>query len=328
MMNNVRKLITALCGVVFIAPFGLFAQAPGAYPAKPIRLIVPYSPGGLNDSTARLLAPKLSDALRQPVLVENRTGANGTIGADAVAKAAADGYTLLVGGGGDTAIAPHLTPNLPYNPERDLAPVSLIAVTPLVIAAHPSLGVQNIQELIALAKAKPGTLGFASVGDGSAQHLTGEMLMAAANIRLVHVPYKGAGQSLPDFLGGQIALGIYGVSTIYPHAKSGKAKVLAVTTGTRSSTAPEWPTLAESGFPEIDTSIWVGLLAPAGTSKAIVDKLNVEVVRILRLPEIAERFASQGASPVGNSATEFKTFIAAESTKYSRIIKLAGVKAQ
>lgn len=327
-MNHRRKIIIALCAIGLVAPFGTFAQKPGAYPTKPIHLIVPYPPGGLNDTLARLLGARLAEGLGQPVLVENKTGASGMIGADAVAKAPADGYTLLVASGAEIGINQHLYAKTPYNPERDFAPISLVAITPLVIVAHPSVPAQNIQELVALAKAKPGTMGFTSVGDGSSQHLTGEMLMSAAGIQLVHVPYKGAGQSLPDFLGGQIPLGIYGVSTIFPHVKSGRAKVLAVTTLKRSSAVPDWPTLAETGFPEFDTSLWVGILAPAGTPKDIIDKLNLEITRILKIPEVVNRMASQGADPVGNSAAEFKAFIAAESLKYARIIKQLGIKVQ
>ena len=314
--------------IMALAPLVGLAQAPAAYPAKPIHLIVPYPPGGLNDTMARLVGSRLADALGQPVLAENRTGASGMIGADLAAKAAPDGYTIMMASGAEIAIIQHLNAKMPYNAERDFAPISLVAVTPLVIAAHPGVPAQNMQELVALAKAKPGTMGFASVGDGSAQHLSGELLMSTAGIRLVHVPYKGAGQSLPDFLGGQIPLGIYGVSTIFPHAKAGKARVLAVTTLKRAAAVPDWPTLAESGFPGFDTSLWVGLMAPAGTPRAIVDKLNAEVARILKLPEVAERIISQGADPSPNSAAEFKTFIAAESAKYARIIKQAGVKPQ
>lgn len=310
------------------APFIALAQAPATYPSKPIHLIVPYPPGGLNDTMARLLGARLADALGQPVLAENRTGASGMIGADLAAKAVPDGYTIMMASGAEIAIIQHLNANMPYNAERDFAPVSLVAATPLVIAAHPSVPVQSMQELVALAKAKPGTLGFASVGDGSAQHLSGELLMTTAGIRLVHVPYKGAGQSLPDFLGGQIPLGIYGVPTIFPHVKSGKARVLAVTTAKRAAAVPDWPTLAESGFPGFDTSLWVGLVAPAATPKAIIDRLNAEAARILRLPEVAERIVSGGADPSPSSPAAFKAFIAAESAKYARIIKQAGVKSQ
>jgi tripartite-type tricarboxylate transporter receptor subunit TctC len=325
-MKNRRNLIFALGAIMLAAPFNLFAQQAGAYPNKPIRLIVPFAAGGMNDILARLVGAKLAESLGQQMLVENRTGAGGMIGAEVVAKAPADGYTLMMGSGTETAIVQHLYPKISYNPERDFAPVSLIAIAPLVFAAHPGLAANTIPELVALAKAKPGTLAFASVGDGSPQHLTGEMLMAAADIRLVHVPYKGAGQSLPDILGGQIPLGVYGLLTIFNHAKSGKLKVLGVTTPQRSSAAPDIPTLAESGFPGFDASIWAGVLAPAATPKDIVDKLSAEIGRIVRLPEIASRISSQGAEPVGNTPAQFSAFIAAESAKYARIIKQANIK--
>ena len=316
-MKTRRKVVMALGAAALAAPLRTFAQASGKYPVKPIRMIVPYPPGGLNDFTARLLAQRMTDSLGQQVVVENRPGASGAIGADLVAKSPA---------GAEIAINQHLAASMPFNPERDFAPISLVAVTPLVIAAHPSVPAQNIQELIALAKAKPGTLAFASTGDGSSQHLSGELLMSMANIKLVHVPYKGAGQSLPDFLGGQIPLGIYGVSTIFPHVNAGKAKVLAVTTPKRVAAVPDWPTLAESGLPGFDTSLWVGLLAPAGTPKDIVDLLNAEVRRIVKLPDVVGRMVSQGADLVGNSPAEFKEFIAAESAKYARIIRQLGIK--
>jgi tripartite-type tricarboxylate transporter receptor subunit TctC len=326
MLSTMRTAAAALSaiGLVLAAAPSVWAQA--SYPTKPIRMIVPFPPGGLTDFLARLTAQKLSETLGQQVVVENRTGASGMIGADAVATAPADGYTILMASPAEIAVNHYLYAKVPYNPERDFAPITLVGVTPLVIAAHPSVPAKNIRELVALAKAKPGELGFASAGTGSTQHLTGEMLMTAAGIRLVHVPYKGAGQSIPDVLGGQLPLGIYGLLTIFQQAKAGKLRILAVTTPKRSPVAPEYPTLAESGFPGFDTSLWNGLLAPAATPKDIVAKLHAETVRILKLPDVVERIASQGAAPVGNTPAEFAAFITAESAKYSRIIKQAGVK--
>ena len=302
------------------------ALAAQTYPGKPIRVIVAFSAGGGTDLVARAVGQKMSEHWGQPVVVENRVGAGGMIGADLVAKAPPDGYTLLVCSPAEIAVNHHVYPKVPYDPERDFAPISLITVTPLVIAAYPGLPVKDIRELVALAKTKPGTLGFATPGTASTQHLTGEMLMAAAGIELVHIPYKGAGQSIPDVMGGQVPLGIYGILTISQQAKAGKLKALAVTTPKRSPAAPEWPTLAESGFPGFDTSLWFGMLAPAATPKDIVDKLHAEVVRILKLPDVAERIASQGGEVVGNSPAEFAAFIAAESAKYAKIIRQAGVK--
>ena len=310
------------CAVLFIAP-AAFAQS---YPGKPIRIIVPYSAGGGTDIVARAVGQKLSEIWGQSVIVDNRAGASGMIGAEAVAKAPTDGYTLLMATPPEIAVNHHLYTKVSYNPERDFAPITLVAITPLVIATHPGVPAKNIRELVALAKAKPGTLGFATPGTGSTQHLTAEMLMAAAGIQLVHIPYKGAGQSIPDVVGGQVPLGIYGLLTINQHAKAGRMRVLAVTTLKRSSAAPDLPTLAESGFPGFDTSLWFGLLAPAATPKEIVGKIHSDVVRALKLRDVEERIASQGANIVGNSPVEFAAFIAAESAKYARIIKQAGVK--
>jgi len=296
------------------------------YPAKPVRIIVAFSAGGGTDLVARAVAQKLAERWGQSVLVDNRVGASGMIGADAVAKASADGYTLLMASPQEIAVNHFLFAKVAYDPERDFAPITLVAVTPLVVAAYPGVPAKNMQDLVALAKAKPGTLGFASPGLGSTQHLTGEMIMDQAGIKLVHIPYKGAGQSIPDVLGGQVPLGIYGLLTINQHAKSGKMRILAVTTPKRASSDPEIPTLAESGFPGFDTSLWFGLLAPAATPKDIVAKIHDDVIQALKLPDVKARIAEQGADIVGDTPAEFAAFIAAESAKYAKIIKQAGVK--
>ena len=311
--------------IVCAAPFAAAAFAQ-AYPGKPVRIIVPYSAGGGTDIVARAVGQKLSEAWGQSVIVDNRAGASGMIGAEAVAKAPADGYTLLMATPPEVAVNQHLYGKIGYRPERDFAPITLVAVTPLVIAVHPGVPARNIQELVALARAKPGTLAYATPGTGSTQHLTGEMLMAAAGIQLVHVPYKGAGQSIPDVMGGQVPVGIYGLLTISQQAKAGRLRVLAVTALKRSSTAPDLPTLAESGFPGFDTSLWFGLLAPAGTSQDVIGRVHAETLRALKLPDVVERIASQGADIVGNGPAEFAAFIAAESAKYAGIIRQAGVK--
>jgi tripartite-type tricarboxylate transporter receptor subunit TctC len=316
-----RQVVLGL--IALLAASQGFAQS---YPSKPIRIIVPYSAGGGTDIVARAVAQKMSENWGQSVVVDNRVGASGMIGADAVAKAPADGYTLLMASPAEIAVNHHLYAKVPYDPERDFAPVTLVAVTPLVVAVYPGLPAKTIQELVALAKSRPGTLGYATPGTGSTQHLSGEMLMSAAGIRLVHIPYKGAGQSIPDVIGGQVPLGIYGLLTIHQQAKAGKLKVLAVTTPKRSSAEPDWPTLAESGFPGFDTSLWFGLLAPAATSKDIIGRLHLEVARILKLPDVVERIASQGGDVVGNTPAEFTAFIASESAKYAKIIKQANVK--
>jgi len=303
------------------------AQAPAqSYPSRPVRIVVPYSAGGGTDIVARTVGQKLADKWKQSVIVDNRVGANGIIGADAVAKAPADGYTLLMSSPAEVSTNPHLYANIPYNAERDFAPVSLIAVTPLVVAVNPGVPAKSIQELIALAKEKPASIGFATPGLGSTQHLSGEMLMMTAGIKLVHVPYKGAGQSIPDVIGGQVPMGIYGVLTISQHVKAGRLRMLAVTTPKRSSAYPDLPTLAESGFPGFDTSLWFGLIAPAATPKAVIGKLHDDVIEALNLPDVKARIAEQGADIVGDTPAEFTAFIAAESAKYAKIIKQAGVK--
>jgi tripartite-type tricarboxylate transporter receptor subunit TctC len=310
-------------------PWLLFACATQAlaqaYPARAVRIVVPYSAGGGTDIVARAVGQKLGDKWGQSVIVDNRVGANGIIGADAVAKSAADGHTLLMSTPAEVSTSPHLYANIPYNAERDFAPVTLITVTPLVIAVNPGVPAKTLQELIALAKARAGTLAYATPGTGSAQHLTGELLAVAAGIKLVHVPYKGAGQSIPDVIGGQVPMGIYGMLTISQHAKAGRLRVLAVTTQKRSAAAPEWPTLVELGLP-VDTSLWFGLIAPAATPKFIINKIHDDVVAALKAPDLRERIASQGGDVVGNTPEEFAAFIAAESAKYAKIITQAGVK--
>jgi tripartite-type tricarboxylate transporter receptor subunit TctC len=316
--------------ILLLAASAAAAQAPSgpAYPSKAIKIIVPFSAGGGTDLVARAVGQKLAEAWHQPVIVDNRVGAGGMIGADAVAKSAPDGYTLLMCSPQEVAVIQHVTPKMPYDARRDLAPITLVTVSPLVVAAHPGLPVKTIQDLVALARSRPGTLGFATPGLASTQHLTGEMIMQAAGIQLVHVPYKGAGQSIPDVIGGQVPLGIYALLTITQQARAGKLRVLAVTTPRRSAIAPEVPTLAESGFPGFETSNWFGLLAPAATPKPIIDMVNTEVVRILKLPDVAERITSQGGEIVGNSPDEFAAFIASESAKYGKIIREAGVKSE
>jgi tripartite-type tricarboxylate transporter receptor subunit TctC len=315
------RIFLTLCAALLSLP--AFAQS---YPSKPVRIVVAFSAGGGTDIVARAVAQKLGEIWGQSVFVDNRVGAGGMIGADMVAKSPADGYTLLMASPQEIAVNHHLYKNVSYNPEKDFAPITLVAVTPLVVAVYPGVPAKTIQELVALAKEKPGTLGFATPGTASTQHLTGEMLQAAAGIKLVHVPYKGAGQSIPDVMGGQVPIGIYGVLTISQQAKAGKLRVLAVTTPKRSASYPDWPTLAESGFPGFDTSLWFGLLAPAATPKDIVGKIHDDTIRALKQPDVAERIAAQGADIVGDTPAEFAAFIAAESAKYDAVIRQAGVK--
>ena len=317
------KLRIPLSSALAVCSLTAFAQT---YPSKPVRIVVPYSAGGGTDIVARAVGQKLNEKWGQSVIVDNRVGANGIIGADAVAKSPADGYTLLMATPAEVSTNPHLYPNIPYSAQRDFTPITLIAVTPLVVAVNPGVPAKSIAELIALAKEKPGTMGYATPGTGSAQHLTGEMLMMSAGIKLVHVPYKGAGQSIPDVIGGQVPIGVYGVLTISQHVRAGRLRVLAVTTPKRSTAYPDFPTLSESGFPGFDTSLWFGLLAPSATPKDVVAKIHDDVIQVLKLPDVKERIASQGAEIVADTPAEFAAFISGESAKYAKIIKQAGVK--
>jgi tripartite-type tricarboxylate transporter receptor subunit TctC len=313
------------CCLALLAILSLAAHAQ-SYPTRPVRIVVAFSPGGSTDLLARAVGQKLGERWGQPVVVENRVGASGMIGADAVAKSAPDGYTLLMCSPQEVAVNHHVFPKVPYDPRRDLAPITLVTVTPLVIAVNPGVPAKDIAALVALAKAKPGTLGYATPGTASTQHLTGEILQAAAGIKLVHVPYKGAGQSIPDVIGGQVPIGVYGILTISPQAKAGKLRILAVTTPKRSPIAPDVPTMAESGFPGFDTSLWFGLLAPAGTPKDVIAKIHDDAARALALPDVAERIAAQGGEVIGSTPAEFAAFIAAEDAKYAKIIREAGVR--
>jgi len=322
-MNLLRLAATALAALACIST----VRAPAEnYPAKPVRIVVPYSPGGSTDILARAIGQKLGEAWHQSVVVENRVGASGMIGAEFVARSSGDGYTLLMASPAEIAVNQHVYSKMSYSPERDFAPITLVAIMPHVIVASPVVPANNIRELIALAKAKPGALSFVSPGTGSTQHLTGELFNALAGTSIVHVPYKGAGQSIPDVIAGQVPLGVFGLLSIMPYAKAGRLRVLAVTTAKRSPAAPEFPTLAESGFPEFDTSLWFGLLAPAAVRKEIITTIHAATVATLRGPEVSERINSQGGEAIGNSPAEFAAFIAAESAKYARIAKQAGVK--
>jgi tripartite-type tricarboxylate transporter receptor subunit TctC len=314
---------TFLAALALLLSFSSFGQG---YPAKPVRIIVPYSPGGSTDILARAIGAKLSDAWKQSVVVENRIGASGMIGAEYAARAPADGYTLMMTSPAEIALNQNLFAKMTYNPEKDFAPITLIAIMPLVIAANPQLPVTSVRGLVDFAKANARPLSFASPGTGSSQHLTGELFNSMAGVHIEHVPYKGAGQSIPDVISGQVPLGVYGLLTIMPHVKSGRMRLLAVTTPKRAGAAPDTPTLAESGFPGFDTSLWFGLMAPAATPKALVGKIHDDAVRALRLPDMLERIDSQGAEAVGNTPAEFGAFIAAETAKYAKIIKQANVR--
>ena len=316
-----------LRSVAIIFSAGVFAAPAVAqeYPIRPIRMIVAYPPGGGTDIVGRLMAQKLSENLGQNVVVDNRGGATGNIGTELAARATADGYTLLMGNVAPNAINVSLFKKLPFDPVKDFAPVSLVAVTPNILVVHPSLAVKTVKDLITLAKAKPGALNFPSAGTGSSSHLAGEMLKSMAGIDMVHVPYKGGGPALIALLSGQVQLMFATLPAAMPHVKSGKVRPVAVTTSHRSQALPELPTIAESGVPGYEAATWYGLLAPAGTPKAIISALHGQVVRILA-SETRQRLLAQGFEPAGSSPSEFASYIRAEIVKWAKVIRDAGIQ--
>ncbi|HTP96490.1 MAG TPA: tripartite tricarboxylate transporter substrate binding protein, partial [Burkholderiales bacterium] len=322
--NEHGVIARILAALLIAAAAPLHAQS---YPAKPVRLIVPFAPGGTTDITARLMAQKMTDAWKQTVIVENRPGASGMIGADLVAKSQPDGYTVLVSSTQEMAINQHVFSRMAYNPDKDFAPVTLASVTPLILVLHPSIPARSVKELVALARTRPGQLTFASAGTGSVQHLAGELLKTTARIDMVHVPYKGAGPVMIDLVGGQVSMFFSGMPPAMPHVRAGKLRALAVTTTTRSPAAPEVPTMIEAGVAGFDISNWFGVFVPAGTPAEIVGRLNAEMVRALKQPDVKEKLSSQGAEPVGNSPAELERFVRAETEKYRRIVKQSGAKA-
>jgi tripartite-type tricarboxylate transporter receptor subunit TctC len=295
------------------------------YPAKPIRLVVPFPPGGSLDVVARAIGQKLAEAWGQPIVVDNRPGAGGSIGADLVAKSAPDGYTIL-GALSTQAVNVSLYGRMPYDPVRDFEPVTLVAVKPDVLIVNPSVPANSVKELIAYARANPGALSFGSGSNGGAGHLAGELFKTEAGVDMVHVPYRGAAPAMQDLLAGRIQLMFDDLADATRQVRAGKLKALAVTTAHRSALVPELPTLAEAGLAGFDISTWWGFLAPAGTPKAIVAKWNAEVTRILATPEMETLFAEQGAEPSPTSPEAFGAMIRSEIAKYAKIVKASGAK--
>ena len=298
-----------------------------AYPTKPVRMIVAVPPGGPADTLARLVAPRLSESLGQPIVVDNRPGANGIIAYETTARAAPDGYTFTAVAAG-VVINASLYKSVPYDPLKDFAPITLGITVPNILVVHPSVGATSVKELIALAKAKPGTLAFASAGNGTSGHLALEVFRAAAGIEVIHVPYKGGGPALAEVLAGQVNALFSIALAATPQIKAGKLRALAITSAKRSSVAPDLPTVAEAGFSGFEVVGWFGWLAPAATPRAIVTRLNAELVRALRVPEVRERLLSQSTEPVGNSPQEFAAFMRAEHEKWSRVIRAANIRVE
>ena len=307
----------------------LFAATASAqtYPARPIHLIVPFPPGGVTDIVGRIIAQRLSEGLGQQVVVENRGGGNGSIGAQLASKAAPDGYTLLMGTA-THAINATFMPNAGFDLERDFAPVSLVASVPLLLAVNPSMPITDVKSLVAYAKANPGKLNFASGSTGSASHLAGEMLKSAAGIQMTHIPYKGGGPAVQDLIAGHVGLMFENMPSILPHVQAGRLRGIATTGPKRSAAIPELPTMIESGFPGFEAGSWYGIFAPAGTPAEIVDRIHSEVVKALQNPEMQKQLSAQGAEPIGNTPKEFAAFIRAEIAKWAQVIKTSGAKAE
>ena len=318
-----RATVTVLCILSMVAPAG--AQS---YPAKPVRLIVPFAPGGGVDFTSRILAQKLSELWGQQAIVDNRPGAGGIIGTETVMKAAPDGYTLLMGSIGSISINPSLYAKLSYSPLRDFAPVTLTGFVPNIVVVHPAVPVKTIAQLVALGKQKPGLLTFGTGGTGTSNHLSGELFGAMAGIKLRHIPYKVGAQATSDLMGGQLDVMFDNLPTSLPHVRAGKLRGLAVTSASRSSAAPELPTVAESGLAGYDVTGWVGVLVPAQTPGEIVTKLHADIAKVLAAPDAKERFLSQGAEAATSTPQEFRAFVRAEIEKWAGVVRKAGITAQ
>lgn len=318
-----RRLGAAL---IVVAALAASASAQTAYPAKPIQLVVPFAPGGATDIVARLVGQKLAERLGRPVVVDNRPGAGGNLGAAIVAKAPADGHVLFLGTIATHAINQSLYARLGYDPVRDFAPVSLLTSVPLVLVVPADLPARSVKDLVALAKARPGALNYASPGAGTALHLAGELFKSLAGVDVVHVPYKGSAPAITDLLGGRVSLMFDTTLSALPHVKAGKLRALAVTTARRSAALPELPTVAESGLPGFDVSAWNGILVPAGTPREIVARLATEVAAIMKLADVRERLAGQGAEAIGSTSEEFAAHIAAETAKWAKVVRASGAR--
>jgi tripartite-type tricarboxylate transporter receptor subunit TctC len=296
------------------------------YPAKPIRLIVPLAPGGPSDILARSMAQVISPSLGQTVVVDNRTGAGGTIGIDIAAKSPPDGYTMLLVALATYTITANLYSKLPYNARTDLTPVIILAGAPYVLTVHPSLPVKSLKELIALARSRPGQLNYASAGTGGSQHLAGEILKSTAKIDIVHVPYKGAAPAVVDMIGGHVSMGFTALPSSLPQARAGKLRPIAVTSVKRSEAAPDLPTFTELGFPQIDLVVWYGVLFPAKTPPEIVNRMSSEVARAVQSPDVKAKLLQQGVESIGTTPQQFASFMQTEIARYGKIIRDSGAK--
>jgi len=322
-MNRLALALAATL-VVISTP----AQSADSYPSKPLRMVITFPAGGPTDVVVRLISQRLTDEWGYPVIIDNRGGAGGILGTEIVARATPDAYTFLVGTAGGMTINPALRTDLSYNPFRDFAPVGMLVVNPQILVAHPSLAAKNVKELVALAKQKPGQLNFASAGTGTATHLGLELLKLTAGIEVTHVPYKGGGPATTDLIAGHVQLLWVSIPSVLPHVKSGKLRALAVSTAKRTASAPDVPTVAESGYPGFEYSNWNALFAPAGTPQPHIRKINAQVVAALKDPVIAQRLTSQGADPAPGTPEELGKYMRSDHERWKKVISSAGIKPQ
>jgi tripartite-type tricarboxylate transporter receptor subunit TctC len=321
-----RKFSSVLAAFVVVAASPEVAIAQTGYPTKPIRLIVAFPPGGSTDIIARLVGQKLGERLGQQVIIDNRGGAGGTIGTEIAARAAPDGYTLTMGTTSTHVIAPAAYASVKYDPIKDFAPITLVASTPYLLVLHPGVQAKTLKEFISLVKSQPGKFNYASAGTGSTTHLAMEMLKSAAGMDIVHVPYNGNGPAGTAVMGGQVQALFGSMPAVLPHAKAGRVRPIAVGTAKRSPALPEVPTVAESGFPGFEVSLWLGFFAPKGTPEPVLKKLHEELSAVAKSPEMKEQFERNGADPVTTTPAELSKLMKAELDKYSKVIKAAGIQ--
>ena len=314
-MKTAIRRYWSIAVAALLAPAGFSTAVAQNYPDRPVRMIVPFAPGGGTDIVSRLVAQRLADSIKQSVVVDNRAGGAGNIGAELVARANPDGYTLLVGSATILAVNPVIF-KVAYNPSRDFAPITLLGSQPHLMVVHPSLPANSVREFVNLAKEKSLKLNYGSSGTGGPAHLGGELFKIVAGVDMLHIPYKGTGPAVIDLVGGQLQVGLLSLASSMPHVKSGRLKALAVTSPKRAIVAPELPTIAESGYPGFEVRSWYGLLAPAGTPKTIIDKLSSQIAAVLRQPEVIAKLASDGAEPGGDTPAEFAAYIKSEAERW------------
>ncbi len=326
-VNSMRRRTLLGAAAMAAMPLGASAQSM-AFPQRPVRIVVPYPPGGSNDVIARLIAQKLQETWPHPVVVENRPGAAGNLGASEVVKAAPDGHTLLLNNVNITSMNPALIDKMPFDPFRDLADISLLGATSLALAVHPSVPVNSVQELVALLRSRPGRFSYASGGNGSPQHMAMEMFKAATKTRVVHIPYRGAGPAVADVVGGQVEMTISIVNQIIPHARAGRLRTLAVTSRKRLPTLPDVPTLDEAGVPGYECEIWLGLSAPAGTPAPVIETINQAVRRVMAQPDVAQRLSGQGIEILTSTPEQMRQRATDDLKRWTEVIRTAGIKAE